>query len=100
MDWKYEKRRIYSVNENNELMAEITFVYKANGEVDINHTYVNPILRGKGAAGKMMEVASEYLRKNSLKATASCPYANAWLKKNRRLYQDILSKDLNDEVTI
>jgi predicted GNAT family acetyltransferase len=97
MDWKYENGRIYSVNENNELMAETTYVIKENGEVDIDHTYVNPILRGKGVAGKMMEVVAEYLRENSLKATATCSYANAWLKKHRELYSDIISKDLDDE---
>lgn len=28
MDWQYENGRIFSVNENKELMAETTFVYK------------------------------------------------------------------------
>ena len=45
MDWKYEKGRIYSVDENNELLAETTFVFKGNDEVDINRTYVHPRLR-------------------------------------------------------
>lgn len=97
MNWKYENGRIYSLNENNELMAETTFVFKANGEVDIDHTYVNPLLRGKGIAGKMMEVVAEYLRKESLKATATCSYANAWLKKHRELYSDIISEDIENE---
>lgn len=97
MNWKYENGRIYSLNENNELMAETTFVFKANGEVDIDHTYVNPLLRGKGIAGKMMAVVAEYLRKESLKATATCSYANAWLKKHRELYSDIISEDIEDE---
>jgi predicted GNAT family acetyltransferase len=99
MDWKYEKGRIYSVNENNEIMAEATFIYKENGEVNINRTYVNPVLRGQGVAGKIMQALSEYLRENSLKATASCSYANAWLKKNRCLYQDIISEDFDGGVT-
>ncbi len=97
MDWKYENGRIYSVNEKNELMAETTFILKANGQVDIVHTYVNPNLRGMGVAGKMMEAVAEYLREKSLKATATCPYANAWLKKHRQTYADIISNDLDDE---
>ena len=93
MNWKFEDGRIYSADDNNELMAEVTFVTKKNGEVDIDHTYVNPILRGQGVAGKMMEVAVGYLKEKGLKATASCSFASAWLTKNRAQYADIISDD-------
>lgn len=52
MDWKYENGRIYSVDQNNELMAEATFVVQENGVVVIDHTYVNPVLRGQHVAEK------------------------------------------------
>ncbi len=97
MNWKYENRRIYSVSENNELMAETTFVFKENGEVDIDHTYVNSVLRGQGVAGKMMEVVAEYLREKGLKASATCSYSNIWLKKHKEAYSDIISKDIDVE---
>jgi len=100
MDWTYENGRIYSVNDKNELMAETTFVYKENGEVDIDHTYVNPVLRGQGVAGIMMELAAQYIREKGLRATASCSYANAFLKKHREEYADILSKDLDCEAPV
>ena len=99
MNWEYEDGRIYSVDENNELMAEATYSLKANGEVDIYHTYVNPILRGKGIAGEMMEVVAEYLRTKSMKATATCPYANVWFRKHQEAFSDIISKDLDNEST-
>jgi predicted GNAT family acetyltransferase len=95
MDWKYEDGRIYSEDEKGELMVETTFVHKENGEIDIDYTYVNPILRGQGVAGKMMLVVAEYLRREGLKAKATCSYANIWLKKNEELYSDIISKDMD-----
>jgi predicted GNAT family acetyltransferase len=98
MDWKYESGRIYSVDENNELMAETTFVFIEKSEVDIDHTYVNPVLRGQGVAGKMMEVVAEHLKENGLTASATCSYANAWLKKHRESYSDIVSKNIDDAV--
>lgn len=98
MDWKYENGRIYSVDENNELMAETTYVHKENGEVNIDHTYVNPILRGQGVAGKMMEVVADHFREESLKTTATCSYANIWLRKHRQAYSDIISEDIENEV--
>src|SRR5665648_1099737 len=95
MNWKYEDGRIYRTDEKGELMCETTFVRKENGELDIDHTYVNPILRGQGMAGKMMVVVSEYLREKGLKASATCSYANIWLKRHEELYPDILSQDMD-----
>jgi len=47
----------------------------------------------------MMEVVAEYLRAKSLKATATCPYANVWFKKHKEAYIDIISKDIDNEAT-
>ena len=63
MEWNYENRRIYSTDEKGELMCKTTFIRKGNWEMDIDYTYVNPVLRGQGVAGKMMEVVAEYFRK-------------------------------------
>jgi len=95
VNWKYEAGRIYCTDDKGELMCETAFIRKENGELDLDHTYVNPILRGQGMAGKMMVVVAEYLRKESLKASATCSYANIWLKRHEELYPDILSKDMD-----
>ena len=97
MKWKYEDGRIYSVDEKGELIAETTFIRKENGEIDIDHTYVSPALRGQGVADKMMAVVAEYLRKEGLKATASCSYANIWLARKEEFYSDIIAKDLGNQ---
>ncbi|SPF56668.1 Acetyltransferase [Candidatus Desulfosporosinus infrequens] len=97
MDWKYENGRIYSTDEKDELMCEATFIRKENGEMDIDHTYVNPVLRGKGVAAELMGVVAEYFRKERLKTTASCSYANIWLKRHEKQYPDILSTDMSDQ---
>jgi predicted GNAT family acetyltransferase len=98
MDWKFEKGRVFSTNENGELMAEATYSIKENGEADINHSYVNPVLRGQGIAGKLMEALALHLRKNHIKATATCSFANSWLTKNKALYNDIISDDFCNEI--
>jgi len=98
MNWNYEDGRIYSVDESSELLAETTFVPREHGEVVIDHTYVNPALRGQGVAGQMMEAVAEYLKEKGLKVSATCPYANAWLKKNRERYAGIISKNLDADV--
>lgn len=97
MDWKYEKGRIYFENEAGELMAEATYETMLNGELNIDHTYVNPSLRGQGVADKMMVAVADYLRKEGKKAMATCSYANIWFKKNEECYGDIIATD--DEQT-
>ncbi len=91
MEFQIEDGRIFSLDENQELLAETTYVHTTDGEVDIDHTFVSPVLRGQGAAGKMMEAVANHLRENGLKATATCSYANAWLLKNKDRFEDIFS---------
>ena len=94
MDFQITSGRIFHADEHGELMAETTYVDRSSGEVDIDHTYVNPVLRGQGVASEMMETVAKHLRENGFKATASCDYANSWLQKNRAAYADIISDKL------
>lgn len=99
MNWQYEKNRIYALDDKKELLAEITFVSKSENEVVIDHTYVNPSLRGQGVAGKMMEVMMSYIQENNLKTTATCSYADSWLEKNKERFQELIAnKDVEQTV--
>lgn len=98
MNWKYEDNRIYSEDERGEILAEANFVHKENGEIDIEHVYVNPKLRGQGVGGEVMTTVVEFLRKEGRKATASCSYANSWFQKNQKNYDDVISNDMADQV--
>lgn len=97
MNWNYENGRVYGTDEQGELMCEATFVRKDNGEVDINHTYVNPVLRGQGVAGEMMKAVAEHFKKEGFKTTASCSYANIWLKRHEEQYTEIISGKIKDQ---
>ena len=83
--------RVYYQDEKSEVLAQATYSYVSEGVVDIDHTYVSPVLRGQGIAGKLMEALASDLRAKGLKATASCSYAEAWLEKNRENYGDIIA---------
>ena len=94
MKFQIADGRVFSLGENNELLAETTYVSMSENEVDIDHTYVNPVLRGQGVAGQMMETLAAHLRERGLRAGASCSYANNWLRKNKEAYGDIISDTL------
>lgn len=97
MDWKYEAGRIYSTDDKGEVMAEATFVYLENGNVDIDHTYVNPVLRGQGVAGQLMEAVAQYLKEKGVKATATCFYANDWLTKHADQYGSLFPEGVSEK---
>ncbi len=97
MEWTVEQGRICSRDESGEVIAEATFHEKANGDYDIDHTYVVPQLRGRGVADDMMTAVAEHFRNNKNRVTASCSYANAWFKTHRAEYADIISNELENE---
>ena len=91
MEFFVEDGRITYQNENAEVLAEATYCPVRPGVVDIDHTYVDPSLRGQGIAGQLMEALAVELRKRGLKAVASCSYAEVWLERNRNAYTDIIA---------
>ena len=97
MEWKYEEGRIFSIDDKGNSISEITYNYKRAGVVNINHVYVRPDSRKSGIAGESMEVLMNYLRKKNLKVTATCSYANSWLRKNSDKYSDVIAEELINE---
>jgi predicted GNAT family acetyltransferase len=91
MEFQITEGRMFSVNEQQEVLAEATYAFARDGIVDINHTYVSPALRGQGVAGELMTALANELRRQGLKAIASCPYADIWLEKHRATYADIIA---------
>lgn len=82
MEFFKEDSRIYSLDENKKVIAEITFEEIEKGIFNINHTFVDESLRGQGIASKLVEMAVEEIQKRNGKVQATCMYAKKWLEKN------------------
>ena len=91
LNWQHEPGRTFAVTEAGELLAEATFADLGDNSVNINHTYVSPILRGQGVAGRLMNEVAERLRREGSKARATCSYADSWFRKHTETYSDILA---------
>lgn len=89
MDFSYEQNRIYLTNEDNKVLAEVTFPAIDANTVDIDHTFVDDSLRGQGVAGKLMEAVAKQLREQGKKAVLTCSYAVKWFGKHAE-YNDIV----------
>ncbi len=65
--------------------------YRRQSEVlAIYHVEAPPLLRGTGAAGKLMRGVAERARQAGLRITPYCGYAAAWLRRHRE-YCDLLT---------
>lgn len=82
MKFIHERNRVYANDEQGKMIAEVTFPDRPDGSVDIDRTYVDSSLRGKGAASGLLEEAYGEIKKRGIKAHISCPYAEAWFKRN------------------
>ncbi|MDF2906529.1 MAG: N-acetyltransferase [Herbinix sp.] len=91
MDFIQEANKIYLNDDNNHMIAVVTFPKVSEGVVNIDHTFVDPSLRGQGVASKLMEAAVAYFRSNNLKVKPTCSYAVKWFSENPE-YEDVLTK--------
>jgi len=63
---------------------EACLMYRRRGqEVDLYHTYVPEVFRGRGVAERLCQAAFEYAKANGLAVIPSCSYiAGAYLKRH------------------
>ncbi len=59
-------------------------MYRLNGdEVDLYHTYVPEVFRGRGIAEKLCKTAFEYAKAHGMTVIPSCSYiSDAYLKRH------------------
>lgn len=84
-----EHNRIYMKNDAGEMIAEITFPDIDAQTVNINHTYVDGSLRGKGIASELVKAVAEKIRAEKKKIIPTCSYAVTWFEKHTE-YNDLL----------
>lgn len=81
MEFIHSPGRIYALGPDGALLAEVTFP-ASGGVADIDHTFVDPSLRGQNLAGQLLEAAAAQIRAEGLKALPTCPYAVRWFSKH------------------
>lgn len=81
MEFITEKDRIYATDPAGNIIAEVTFPTEA-GVSTIDHTFVDPSLRGEGIAGKLVKLAADKILAEGNKIAATCSYAVTWFKRH------------------
>lgn len=76
-----ETGRISARDESGKLLAEVTFPDR-DGAAEIDHTFVDPSLEGRGVAGQLLQAAADALRAEGRKVRPTCSYAVRWFEKH------------------
>ena len=82
MKFTHEPNRLCGTDENNKLIAEVTFPETEPGVFTINHTIVDSSLQGQGVAGQLVKAAVDDIKSQGGKVQATCSYAVKWLEKH------------------
>lgn len=86
-----DKRGEFTLYVNGEQSGEMTFIYKEKDVISVNHTGINPELKGLGMGKYLMEEMVKFARENNLKVIPTCPYVKLMIDRTPE-YQDILHK--------
>lgn len=83
---------IFYIGENEkQAIAEITYVYINSHAINVNHTFVDPSLRGQGIAKQLMDSVVEFAKKEHLKIKPTCSYAVKVFPRYKE-YEDLIYK--------
>ena len=91
MNFIHEQNKIYLNDQNNHMIAVVTFPKISENVVNIDHTYVDSSFRGQGIAAKLMEETVAQLKEHHWMAKPTCSYALKWFDEHPE-YSDLVVK--------
>lgn len=93
MNFIYEPYQVSVKDEEGKVIILATFPkFNDHNVVVINHTYVDPSLRGQGVASVLMKETCEHIKTLGYKMVATCPYAVVWLKRHHE-YDELIDQE-------
>ena len=81
----------FYIEENDVLLAEITYSFAGSDKLILDHTIVGKELKGMGIGNMLVEAAVSYSRDKGIKIVPLCPFAKTVFEKNPS-YKDVLLK--------
>jgi predicted GNAT family acetyltransferase len=88
---EHGRRGAFFIDEGGEWIAEMTYIRTGKDLMTIDHTEVDPKLRGEHIGEDLVKTAVEFARENNLKIRPLCPYAKKVIDRTPE-YQDVLAK--------
>lgn len=96
MKFIHEKNKIFVLNEEGKEIVLATFPFVEENVINVDHTFVDPSMRGQGIASLLMNEVYNHAKDKGYTVVNSCPYAVVWFKRNKDK-QDVLNVDIDVE---
>lgn len=80
----------FYVEENGEIVAEMTYSMAGEAVMIIDHTEVADSLRGKNVGYQLVKKAADFAREKQIKIIPLCPFAKAVFTKKHEEFKDVL----------
>lgn len=80
------------LDEQGNMIAEITYAPHGEDKVIANHTYVSPSLRGQGVAERMLDHMVAEMKAQGKKIVPACSYVVSAFERKPEKYQDIAAE--------
>ena len=81
MDFKTENNRVICV-DNGKTVGEVKFPEASSGVFNINHTFVDESMQGKGIAAQLVRLALNEINMRGGEVVADCSYARKYIDKH------------------
>ncbi len=78
----------FEIKDKDEILGEMVYRIEDGKAIVIEHTYLNPLLRGKNYGFELLETLVKFARKQHLKVKSECSYATKLLEKNKELFKN------------
>jgi uncharacterized protein len=83
-------RGAFFIEQDGKRIAELTYGRASDSLIIIDHTEVEPVLRGQGLARTLLAAAVNWARENHIKVKPTCPYAVAQFARDQSI-RDVLA---------
>lgn len=83
------KKGVFYVEQENKILAEMTYVWAGTDRIIIDHTDVDASLKGKGVGRQMVSKAVVFAREKGIKIIPLCPFARSVFDKVKE-FNDVL----------
>ena len=89
MDFEKAENRFYKNNKDGKMIAEVTYVPSGEDKVILDHTFVDPSLRGQGIAEELVNRVVKEMQTENKKIIPLCPYAKTLFERKPDIYGGI-----------
>lgn len=83
------KKGAFYIEHENDVVAEMTYIWAGADKIIIDHTDVKEVLKGKGAGRQMVARAVSFARERGIKIIPLCPFAKSVFDKVKE-FSDVL----------